>query len=244
MTHEEALELVPIYALGALDERVAELEEHIGVCEACRVSLASYEETAAALGQALAPVAPPPSLRERVLVAVPEAAVSPAPPLNLMRLPRWLPSSAAAALLVVALGLGVWNARQRAELATLRQTADVDERGLELLTSTETANDRLNPVVAGAKEHGHWFHQTGQSAQVLVVEFMPLLGPGDAYYGWFQRRDGSWLLAGTFQVDGTGYGRLILLGSDGADVQRVEVTRQTQATSAPSGTVVLVGTRG
>lgn len=242
MTHEEARDLVPIYALGALDERIAELEEHIGVCEACRGSLASYEETAATLGTALTPVAPPPSLRDRVLAAAPEPSVPPRLG-RILRLRRWLPASAAAALLVVSVGLGAGYARQQAELQALRASVQLDDRGLELLTNSETANDRLNPTATGSKEHGRWFHQAGRPAQVLVVELMPPLAPGEAYYGWFQRQDGAWRLAGRFQVDRTGYGRLILPG-DGAEVQRVEVTRQTQATPAPSGAVVLTGTRG
>src|SRR5437762_2861759 len=46
MTHDEAITLLPDYALGALDDARA-LEAHLRDCPVCTAELASYLETAA-----------------------------------------------------------------------------------------------------------------------------------------------------------------------------------------------------
>src|SRR6202795_3594026 len=66
MTHDEAYSLLPIYALGALED-TDELEAHLRVCPVCAAELARYLETTAVLAAAVEPVAPPASLRARVL---------------------------------------------------------------------------------------------------------------------------------------------------------------------------------
>ncbi len=237
MTHEEALALLPSYALGALDRDVDALEAHVRRCDTCRDELARYLETTARLGEAVEVAAPPPSLRAAVLERVP-------PRLGLFRrfvewwaraawVPRSALASAAALILVVGLAVGATIERQQAAASLA-----LDERGLALLTSTETTVVRLDPV-SPSQMHGHWYHRPGIDTQVLVVEFMPALGPGEAYYGWLQRADGSWVAACRLDPDSSGYARVILLGSDGSDVRRVVVTRQTQQSSAPAGVTVL-----
>ena len=143
-------------------------------------------------------------------------------------------------LFVVVIGLVVWNILQFQQLQTIQASQTLNARGLDLLTSTEISNDRLNPLAGPAeKAHGHWFHEKGTNTQVLVIEFMPPLGAGESYYGWFQLADGSWELAAHFELDDKGYARSILEGSDGSNVKAVLITRQTGATSTPAGTNIL-----
>ena len=243
MTHEEAVELLPAYALGALDADVAGLEAHLEQCDRCRAELAGYLETTAALGEAVETVRPPAELREAVLDGVPARPSArrrlwwlqwPAPPTRL-----FAPLAVVAALLIVVLGLAAWNVVQQQQIQATRSALALDERGLALLTSTETTMVRLDPVARpGSTEHGHWYHRPGVDTQVLVVEFLPEPSNGEAYYGWLQSGDGSWRPAGTFALDETGYGRLILAG-DGSGVSRVVVTRQARATLQPEGEVVV-----
>lgn len=239
MTHEEATPLLPVYALGALDD-ASELEAHLRDCDRCAAELASYLETTATLGAAVEQVAPPDRLRRSVL-----ASLSDAPRVPRRPLPTWpsmgrfsLGALAAAAILIV--GLGVAVVAQQAQLRSAREELALDQSGLALLTSTETTVVRLAPSPGfGGDAHGHWYHRAGVATQVLVIEFMPPPPAGSAYYGWLQRADGSWQRAGTFALDDRGYGRIILVGSDGADVRGVVVTLQNRATAAPSGAVAL-----
>ena len=68
MTHEEHKELLPLAALGATDEREqGALDAHLAACGECRAELRSLSDTAALLALDVAPVAPRPELRSRVL---------------------------------------------------------------------------------------------------------------------------------------------------------------------------------
>lgn len=240
MTHDEAVDLLPVYALGALEDEAPALEAHLDTCPRCTALLASYLETTVTLGAAVPAAEPPASLR----TALVDARATPTPPRRLESFRRSLRRSAlpavAAALLLLSIGLGASLTAQHQQLAAAHGQLALDERGLGLLTSTETTVERLTPVTAtSADTHGHWYHRPGVQTQVLVVEFMPALPRGQRYYGWLRRADGSWTAAGPFTSDSLGYGRLILLGSDGVGVQGVAVTRQAAPSAAPAGPLVL-----
>lgn len=269
MTHDEAERLLPDYALGVL-ENATELEAHLRDCPTCAADLADFLETTARLAEAVEPVAPPPSLRARVLAhtlpaledrsdrldptqgriiaaRVPDSEAPnssrrarPDAPIVFPRrvATRWLATAAAFILVIGAFAAG--NLVQQQQLQATRAELALDRSGLDLLTSTETANARLAPVAPlGDDTHGHWFHRDGVPTQVLVVEAMPTAPAGEAYWGWLQQKNGAWIAAGRFTLDRTGYGRIILTGRDGSDVQRAEVTRQANETAAPTGTIVL-----
>ncbi len=244
MTHDEVVQLLPIYALGALDEDVAAVEAHLRECTRCAKLLAAYRETTATLGEAVEPALTPPELRAAILAMVPKRSTRRwlGFPLPALRLPPRASFAAISALLIVALGFGAGYVVQRQDLLATRSELNLDQQGLVLLTSTETTVERLAPAASlgtGTNIHGHWYHQPGIKTQVLVVEFMPALPARERYYGWLQSKDGSWQLVGAFSLDSKGYGRLILLGTDGSQVRRVVVTRQTQVTAMPQGEFVL-----
>lgn len=69
--HRRLAELLPSYALGALegDER-AEVEEHLEACAQCAAELAAWRGTTERLADATPAVAPSPNARARVLAAV------------------------------------------------------------------------------------------------------------------------------------------------------------------------------
>jgi hypothetical protein len=244
VTHEEARSLLPAYALGALDEHVEALEGHLKRCADCKAQLSMYLETAAELGDAVSVIMPPASLRQEVLAHLLERRTE-RPGLlrgllDRFMPPAWILATASLALLIAVAGLIAWTVIQQQQLQATRSQLALSERGLALLTSTETTVERLAPVAEPQSQaHGHWYHRPGIATQVLVVEFMPALPQGESYYGWFRLADGSWQWAGPFSLDSSGYGRLILLGSDGSDVRGVVVTRQTAATSQPASQVVL-----
>lgn len=239
MTHEEALSLLPSYALGALDDP-ADLEAHLERCERCSARLATYLETSARLGEAVERVEPPASLRDSIMshqaipIALAPRLARTGPPINRYVL------AALAALLVVALGMGAVVIRQQQQIQATQSELALDRQGLALLTSTETTVERLQPVPPlGGDAHGHWYHRPGVPTQVLVIEFMPGPPVGQTYVGWLQLTDGSWRPAGHFTLNSQGYGRIILVGDDGTRVRAVVVSRQSGDTSTPSGATVL-----
>ncbi len=240
MTHEDVVSLLPSYALGALDD-VTELEAHLNHCDRCSAQLASYLEATSRLGAAVAPASPPAALRESILRArtaeispISRRVSAPLRPFNGYTL------ATIAALLLIALGLGGWAFSQKQQLEATRSELALDQRGLALLTSTETSVERLQPVPPlGGEAHGHWYHRTGVSTQVLVIEFMPAPPAGQSYVGWLRQSDGSWRQVGRFALDSQGYGRIILVGDDGSKVRAVVVTRQSEGSLVPTGAVVL-----
>ncbi|MHB8618289.1 MAG: anti-sigma factor family protein, partial [Chloroflexota bacterium] len=70
MTHVEASELLPLYALNALEPaEISALEMHVSDCHACARELRSFESAAAGLAEAAPVLAPQARLRERVLAS-------------------------------------------------------------------------------------------------------------------------------------------------------------------------------
>jgi hypothetical protein len=127
----------------------------------------------------------------------------------------------------------VGQIRQQQELVESRAA-------LALLTSTETENVPLVRVAANlpADAHGHWFYRAGVATQVVVGERLPQPARGEHYVVWMLLPSG-WTSVGTLPVDETGYGRLVLLGRDGAEAQALEITLETQTSATPGPRVVL-----
>ncbi len=106
-------ELLPAYALGALDgEELRELEQHLaGDCEECRRQLALWQGDLEELAAAVPPVEPSETTRARVLrLAGADAsnAANAAPPPRVATSPRRAPWWLAAAALVL-LAFAVWG---------------------------------------------------------------------------------------------------------------------------------------
>lgn len=239
MTHEDARLLLAAYALGALDAEVEALEEHVQHCELCRAELAAYTETTEKLGEAVYPIAPPAALRAAVLAHLHEPETRRSGLRGLLAPTGRRTLTLALAVLVAAIALAAVVIQQQRIQAMSSELA-LNSRGLELLTSTEVVAQRLSPVFdPGSQAHGHWYHRPGVDTQVIVVEFLPQAAKGEAYYAWLRHADGSWSTPGALPLYSNGYGRLIVLGSDGTDVTGVVVTRQSAQGRSPGGEVML-----
>jgi hypothetical protein len=69
--HDDRLEEVAAYAIGALDpERVAGLEDHLAGCERCREELRWLSPAVQALPEAVERQEPPPRLKQRLMAEV------------------------------------------------------------------------------------------------------------------------------------------------------------------------------
>lgn len=238
MTHDEAMDALPAYALGAFDGDNAALEAHVANCDDCSRQLADFLEATGRLGAAVPLLGPPPRLRAAVLAAAPVRRAAWSRQWRLVHgASRLLPL---AATVVLGLGLTGYAVVQHRQVQADRLALATDERGLALLTSTETTVERLAPVGSlGDQAHGHWYHRPGIATQVVVVEFMPPPPAGQAYYGWLVLANGGIQPIGRFTLDATGYGRIILPGADGTNVRAVEVTRRPTTSVASPGQVVL-----
>jgi anti-sigma-K factor RskA len=115
--HDALREQLPLYAIGALSgpERAA-MEAHVRGCAACAAELGRYAPVAGALAQIVPQHDPPAALRARVLASAGGRVVAmPA------RRPvaTWAPWLAAAAMLVVTIGVGGYASSLRARVRTL-----------------------------------------------------------------------------------------------------------------------------
>ena len=143
MTHQEFLDQVDAYALGALEpEEAGALQAHLdreGPHPLCEAALARARETIATLATDLKPVTPPPRVWDAVARAIsqpsepasrepvkPPSGDAPKPPAReparqSRRAPTWAYAMAVAAVLVLALsGIGVREARRSVLQATNR----------------------------------------------------------------------------------------------------------------------------
>jgi anti-sigma-K factor RskA len=90
LSHEEIKELLPSYALGAVDDReAAAIRDHILGCETCMQEADELEETSRRLAVAVPGEPLPPGFSDRVMAAALEGRVEPAAQPQRSR-PRWL----------------------------------------------------------------------------------------------------------------------------------------------------------
>lgn len=182
--HDDDLHLlVAAYAFDALDEaELAGFETHLAGCEACRVELVGFRETAALLAAGVAET-PPASLRTSVLGAVDVTRQEP-PSLDAARARRatagdgtaarrsGLRVAVAAAVLAVALlAAGLVLARQRSEIDALQEVEQV-----------ATAPDATTVELAGDGEATVRVISSGSLGQAIVVGEGLAVPAGDRTY--------------------------------------------------------------
>ena len=244
-------ELLPAYALGALDgAELRELEAHLATgCADCRRQLDLVQGDLEELAASVPPLTPSPETRERILGAAAGSTVVPFRPpigrigrIGLMRSSRWL-ALAASVLLVVAVW-GVWRqAHLQAERDRLaQQVAALDSR----LAQTQADNRRLAATLSlitapGARAVqlaglgptpgavGHIFVNPQARKAICYAFDLPAPAAGKTYQLWWIAA-GRPVSAGTFDVDEHGAARL--------EVDRVENAGQIQGwavTVEPAG---------
>jgi anti-sigma-K factor RskA len=190
MTHDELKDVLPAYALDALDaaERAA-VEAHLLACASCRAELVVLQRVADGIGLEAPPVTPPPSLKARVLGSIParatdsldawrqlpRAAAPPAAP----RRRSWLPLAAAASLALAAVALYYANA-QRSALSSLERGRQQMER---VMAAPDVLQVQLKPQAPGstARARAYWSRTAGM---VFVAENLPALPSGQVYQVW------------------------------------------------------------
>lgn len=190
MQHEEAMSLLAVHALDAIDdpEEIDELERHVATCRECQDELDRHRAAAGALAEGT--LGAPPSLWRRIKTDI-EAPTSPDPatvtPLRTRATGRWLAVAAVASLLAAASLAGLLTSA-RSDLTDLRQQVVAMER--ELSEQRETIEALSSDPIERAIDLAR------SSEQSLEVDLVGEIGHGAAII----RHDGhGWLTDIDFQ---------------------------------------------
>jgi anti-sigma-K factor RskA len=254
-------ELLPAYALGALDGgELRELEEHLAAgCAECGRQLAVWQGDLEELASSVPPLAPSAETRRRILrLAGPAAGNAPntplpfpAPEVRRPRVPRWL-GLAAAALIALVIWGGVRQARLSQEAGRLRadrdrlaqQVAALDRRIAEVQGDNKRLAETLSLITApGARSvqlaglgsspgaAGHTFVNPRERKAIFYAFDLPALAPGKTYQLWWIAA-GRPVPAGTFGVDEHGSARILV-----DKVENVDEIQAWAVTVEPAGGV-------
>ncbi len=259
-------ELLPAYALGALDgpER-AELEAHLAECAACRVRLEAWRRTVGDLAEGVVPATPPAGVRASLLDRVRSEAAAERPASRVAERRRWIVALAAVVVVaaLTALLLGVARARLGSELEATRSRVAELERRLAAaqgdLAETRvhlTSLTRLVQVLSSARPerqvvlagldpapgaHGRLFLDPETRRAVFVADHLPALPAGRDYQLWTIVA-GTPRSAGVFRSDAQGHA---LLEVDQVPPERADAWAVTIEPAGgvprPTGAMVLKG---
>jgi anti-sigma-K factor RskA len=198
--HDALREQAAFYALGNLSEAErSAFEKHLSGCAECKAEVASFLAVCGALAQAVEQHDPPAALRSRILAATRRA---PEAPRRSSALAPWL---AAAAMLLVTAGMGMYTVQLRQRVSNLevqlrdalvrvdngerrvtvalRAAADA-QTPLAILTAPDVQRIDLagQPVAPRASARAFWSRSRGL---VLTGANLPSLPAGRTYQLWF-----------------------------------------------------------
>jgi anti-sigma-K factor RskA len=193
------------YALGALDadERAA-FETHLAECAACRSEVQSYQEVTGLVAQSAPPLSAPPHLKERVLdearrvrpITTVQAGQRVPPGMSPAKTSARLPWLAAAAMLILAAGIGIFYASERS--ARILASAGADSARAELtaarnqiarsdsLIATLLAPDVQTTTLAaqGRPPSARLYFNPARKTVVVAAFDVPPAPPGRTYQLW------------------------------------------------------------
>lgn len=265
--HEVVRDDAGLYALGALDaEARAAFEQHLSTCEECQRELRSLAPVVAALAQAVPQVQPSASLRERVLAVTGQSrAVSPEAEDEESGAPggaaRWAWLAAAAAL-VLAVGLGGYAMRlqsrvdalsvrladaernlaaTRSEVVEARRALGDSQSNLRILLAPDLSRVTLEGQGNAAQARGRAYFSPS-TGLLFTASNLPPLPPGRSYQLWVVTASAP-ASAGLITPDATGAATVVFdaPGITGAPVAIAVTLEPAGGVPAPTGDKVLVG---
>jgi anti-sigma-K factor RskA len=210
MDHDQARDSSGLYALGALpaDER-ALFEAHVSTCDDCRRDVRVFREVVNLLPFALPQIEPPPALRDRVLAAAGADRRHAIPtPVRPGRSFVWGGWQSAAAMLVVAIGLGAYTVtlrqrltglevalrgaiarldRSERQLASATRDAERAQVRLAVLTAPDMKQVELAGQAPAPRATGRAF-LSASNGLVFAASQLPPLPAGRTYQLWFLTR--------------------------------------------------------
>lgn len=233
MTHDEIRELLPAYAIGAVDpDERAQVEAHLATCRACRERLYDFEALAEDLLYAVPPAEVPPRVEARLRSKLRAER-------GRRRRPTFFRWRALAVAAVIALFLGV-NAYWVVQTRRLEQQVQLQATALAALAEAPTLVLQGDTVAPQAR--GVLYMRPDAHVALLHIYNLPPLPPDKAYQVWLihngQRDSGA-----LFQVrDQTEVVVLIQAPKPMAEYQAVGITIEPASGSpGPTGPRVLFG---
>lgn len=231
--HEQLIDLISSYALGALSPAEnQQVEEHLGECAACQVELRAYQHVVEVLPLAARQRTPPAATKQRLMAQVTQSSSSQHTMPVRGGLSGWFnrlsPALSLASLaLVLLLGISNFWLWQR-----LKEPPQAAEFTLVALSGTEFTPDASGVMIISSD---------GMEG-TLVVENLPNLDEEHQYQLWLIR-DGTRSNGGIFSVYKTGYGHMVVK-ADGSllDFNAFGITVEPAGGSpGPTGKKVLGG---
>lgn len=190
MTHQELRDLLPAYALDALDPDDARaVQAHLAACPECLRELASLRETAARLAAGVAVMPPPAALKSRIMRSIeaetPGEAPAPTIPLRPRRPWPQVVAALAAALAVIMTGVSLSLTRRVGTLgeqvSTLSERLATQEHVLALLASPSAKTASLAGSVQASVR---FVYDPARGQGVLVVSDLRDPGAEFVYQLW------------------------------------------------------------
>jgi anti-sigma-K factor RskA len=228
MDHDKAQEAAGLYALGALPaEERTRFEAHVSTCDECRRDVRAFREVVNVLPFALPQIDPPPALRSRVLAAATAADEGRSfVPLTIVRPRRsfvWAAWLSAAAMLVLAVGLGAYTAllrhrvsglevvlreavtrldRSERQLASAARDAERAQVRLAVLTAPDMKQVELAGRAPAPRAAGRAF-LSASNGLLFAASQLPPLPAGRTYQVWLLT-PGAPVSAGLMKPDQNG----------------------------------------
>jgi anti-sigma-K factor RskA len=235
-------DLLGAFALGAVDgEDAAALRAHLATCAECQAELAELWAAVETLPETIEPMEPPPALRGRIAAAALAEPVSrtvaaprpiaPPPPAPVAQAPtplrpaaKWWSlanpwAAAAAAMLLVALGLFLWNLQLREQIA-----------------ATKPQTVALAPTDAAPGASGEVRIDPRDNLLLLDVRDLPPLAEGEVYEVWLIGPDGNPVPSGVFDQPTDQHA--IVADRDQFDTLAITAEPGPLGTEAPTGEIV------
>jgi len=231
MSEHQWREAAAAYALGALSaEEASAFEAHLEGCAACRADVQAFHEVAGHLAEAAPSAVPAPGLRERVLREARRVRPLPRSPRRVPLVP-WL-AAAAALLLAVGLGRGYLRARGdgdalRVQLGRAHDSIAQQQQVLATILAPDVTTAAL--ASKGQPPSARLFWNPARHRVVISVFHLPPAPAGRTYQLWAIARGQAPVSVGIFNT--TPDGRLVAA----MDVPAGLVFEVTAVTEEPAG---------
>ncbi len=205
--HQDLRDLLPGYAVGALDpDELHAVEEHLPTCADCRQAVQQYRELSDGLLLATPPVAPPPRLRQALkdqLAANREPRVSARAP---ARTPgrswggigQWALGLATIALLALNVLTYLQLRALQTQQTTLAQQLNVSQTALALISEPGSRTVQVKGETGGG---GSFIVGQTLKTGVLFAQGLAQLEPSQTYQVWLIDANGTPVSAGLFRLE-------------------------------------------
>jgi anti-sigma-K factor RskA len=220
-SHQEFRDLLPGYALGALDPGELRLiETHLQSCNACQQELRDFELVEDGLLEATPPAAPPAHLRSRLAKSLTDSRETRPTPIaasakrNFFSGLSWLPlATGLAAIILLALNLNTYGQLRalQNEQAALHNQLLTSQTALELVSRPDGATMK----VKGPGSSGSLITSDNVNTGVLYAQGLAALDPSQTYQVWLIDSTGTPVSVGTFSPEpGQTYITVLIISSE------------------------------